>query len=116
LSGNRRFCRLFGFTEQELIWHYIRDLYRYDADWNAYCACGPEEEKKFHFVTRLKNRKGRSFKCSISREMFRDAEGRVVYRNSIQKLEEYSTGSRDADQQDEVLFPVYFNTSREMAL
>ena len=27
LSGNRRFCRMFGFDENELRWHYLNDLY-----------------------------------------------------------------------------------------
>ena len=117
LSGNRRFCRMFGFTEKELVWHYLLDLYRYETDWKAYRACEPEQGKKFHFVARLKNRKGRSFQCSITREVSMDSGGRIVYRNSIQKLEDFSTTAGDvADQREEVLFPVYFNSPREIAL
>ena len=117
LSGNRRFCRMFGFTEKELVWHYILDLYRYEADWKAYRACGPEQGKNFHFMARLKNRKGRSFQCSITREASMDSRGQILYRNSIQKLEEYSTAAEDdVNPEEEVLFPAYFNSPREMAL
>src|SRR5574344_565106 len=56
LSGNDRFCRMFGFLPQEIAWHYLCD------------------------------RKGRSFKCSILREASTDASGRIVYRNVIQRL------------------------------
>ena len=36
LSGNRRFCRMFGFEPSELPWHYVTDLYRYTSDWESF--------------------------------------------------------------------------------
>ena len=68
-------------------------------------------------MARLKNRKGRSFQCSITREASMDSRGQILYRNSIQKLEEYSTAAEDdVNPEEEVLFPAYFNSPREMAL
>jgi hypothetical protein len=34
----------------------------------------------------MRNRKGRSFKCSIVREIVQDAEGRMIFRNTIRRL------------------------------
>lgn len=86
LSGNDRFCRMFGFLPQEIAWHYLCDLYRYEKDFKAYIGCAPAESANLRFVVRLRNRKGRSFKCSILREASTDASGRIVYRNVIQRL------------------------------
>jgi hypothetical protein len=31
ISGNKRFCRMFGFkSEDEVMWHYVTDLYRHE--------------------------------------------------------------------------------------
>lgn len=95
LNANRRFCKLFGFSESDVPWHYVKDLYRYEKDWDAYQKCSPERGSNIRFVARLKNRKGRSFKCSISRDVFQDDTGRIIYRNQIQKLLDSSKDTSD---------------------
>lgn len=86
LSGNKRFCRMFGFSESEVAWHYITDCYRYRADWEMFSRCDNLSQTKFIF--RMRNRKGRSFKCCLSREIVQDAEGRVTFRNTVSRLGE----------------------------
>lgn len=85
LSANDRFCKLFGFTEEEVTWHYIRDLYRYPQDWESFRNYGPEETGKLCFFVRLKNRAGRSYKCSLERSS-RIEDGRVVYHLDIARV------------------------------
>lgn len=86
LSGNRRFCRMFGYNESELIWHYITDFYRHASDWEFYKNC--EDMEKRHFVVRMRNRKGRSFKCSVCREVSFGDDGKLVYRNTVRRVSE----------------------------
>lgn len=86
IRGNRKFCRLFGFEEDEIPWHYVTDLYRYAADWDAYRLCN--DPREHHFVARMRNRKGRSFKCGIARETVVNEEGKLVFRNKLRRLAE----------------------------
>lgn len=87
LGGNKRFCRMFGFaSEDEVMWHYITDLYRHAKEWEDFRNC--DSAAQHHFVARMKNRKGRSFKCSIVREIVQDAEGRLIFRNTVRRLGE----------------------------
>lgn len=87
LRANRRFCRMFGFAENEAEWHYFSDLYRHRAEWNAFKA-----SSGVCFLARLRNRRGRSFKCSVVKSGIR-SEGRNVYRCEITKLESLSANS-----------------------
>lgn len=82
LSGNRRFCRMFGFEPSELPWHYVTDLYRYPDDWDKFRY----DSKKTYFNVRMKNRRGRSFDCCIIREILQDADGEIIFRNTIRKV------------------------------
>jgi len=86
LSGNKRFCRMFGFSESEVVWHYITDCYRYRGDWELFSNCENLNQNKFIF--RMKNRKGRSFKCCLTREIVQDSEGKITFRNTISRLGE----------------------------
>ncbi|NLO24439.1 MAG: PAS domain S-box protein [Fibrobacter sp.] len=86
LRANQNFCKFFGFEEKEVQWHYIKDLYRHHKDWDTYQNTPQDESANIHFVTRLKNRKGRSFKCSISRDVVQNKNGEMIYQNRIQKL------------------------------
>lgn len=86
LSANRRFCRMFGYDETEIVWHYITDFYRYTKEWDAFKNCN--DLTQHHFVARMRNRKGRSFKCSISREIVQGVDGRIFFRNYISRLGE----------------------------
>ena len=81
LSGNRRFCRMFGYSESEVVWHYITDFYRYLKEWEDFRDC--VDEARHSFVARMRNRKGRSFKCSVTREVVQDSEGHVTFRRSV---------------------------------
>lgn len=81
LGANKRFCRMFGFEESEITWHYITDLYRHAADWKKQAAAVDQSV----FTVRMKNRKGRSFNCSLIREMVQKADGMVVYRNTVRR-------------------------------
>ncbi len=86
LTGNRKFCRMFGYDESEIVWHYITDFYRHAKDWNDFRSC--DNLTQHHFVARMRNRKGRSFKCSITREVLQGADGRITFRNSINRIGE----------------------------
>lgn len=97
LRANRRFCRMFGFAENEAEWHYFSDLYRHRAEWNAFKA-----SSGVCFLARLRNRRGRSFKCSVVKSGIR-SEGRNVYRCEITKLESLSANSEGSS--DVLEFP-----------
>lgn len=87
LRANRKFCRMFGFAENEAEWHYFSDLYRHRAEWNAFRA-----SSGVCFLARLRNRRGRSFKCSVVKSGVASG-GRHVYRCEITKLEALSSSS-----------------------
>ena len=84
LSGNRRFCRMFGFEESEIPWHYVTDLCRFIGDWNAY----RNNASSVSFSIRMKNRRGRSFMCNLVREIYQNEEGEVIFRNMVCKVGE----------------------------
>lgn len=89
LSGNRRFCRMFGFEPSELPWHYVTDLYRYASDWNTF----RNDTVNASFNMRMRNRRGRSFDCCIVREIYQNAEGEVIFRNTVHKVGEGRTAT-----------------------
>ena len=84
LSGNRRVCRMFGFEPSEVPWHYVTDLYRYASDWNTF----RNDTVNASFNMRMRNRRGRSFDCCIVREIYQNAEGEVIFRNTVHKVGE----------------------------
>ena len=84
LSGNRRFCRMFGFEPSELQWHYVTDLYRYTADWEKF----RNDTVNSSFNTRMRNRRGRSFECCIVREIVQNADGEIIFRNTVRRVGE----------------------------
>lgn len=86
LSGNKRFCRMFGFSESEIVWHYITDFYRHVEDWYVLRDCC--DLSQHHFVARMKNRKGRSFKCDVAREIRQDENGKIYFRNVVRRIAE----------------------------
>lgn len=79
ISGNKRFCRMFGFGESEVKWHYVTDLYRHVKDWETFRNTAEGDR----FEVRLKNRKGRSFDCVIIREVFTNDAGEMCFRNVV---------------------------------
>jgi len=82
LSGNRRFCRMFGFQESEIKWHYVTDLCRKSEDWESFRDSDVQES----FNMRMKNRKGRSFCCKLYRSIKQDEEGRLVFCTTIRRV------------------------------
>ena len=101
LSGNRRFCRMFGFEPSELQWHYVTDLYRYVSDWENF----RRDTQSARFNARMKNRRGRSFDCCIVREVFQNEDGEVIFRNTVRKM-----GEVKAQQEHTVPLSVVFVT------
>ncbi len=81
LSGNKRFCRMFGFDESEIQWHYVTDLYRHVKDWENFRTAAEQNS----FVIRMKNRKGRSFSCNVVREMIQKPSGEIIFRNTVHR-------------------------------
>lgn len=79
LSGNKRFCRLFGFSDAEVQWHYITDLCRHAKDWEGFKKAADQAV----FEVRMKNRKGRSFCCKVVRQTVLMPTGEIVYRNML---------------------------------
>jgi PAS domain S-box-containing protein len=86
LNANKKFCKMFGFALDEPMWHYICDLYRYSKDWETFRLMTQEESDNQTFLVRMKNRRGRSFKCSILRTTRIDENGSLIYSNEITRL------------------------------
>lgn len=98
LSGNHRFCRMFGYSETEVVWHYITDFYRYLKEWEAFRDCSDLTQHRF--VARMRNRKGRSFKCCIAREIVQGDDGKIFFRSYVTRL-----GEKQADKLPEAEIP-----------
>jgi len=92
LGANGRFCRLFGFTKDETIWHYLPDLYRHESEWKIYREATGDDTTERHFLARLRNRKGRSFKCMVTRTPLLSPDGQTIFLNAIAKI----VSTRDA--------------------
>lgn len=102
LDVNNRFCRMFGFEQGEAEWHYMSDLYRHSSEWKVFSESALDANEQRHFVARLRNRKGRSFKCRITRMAQVSSEGNLIFENRIAKIET----PRDAILPAEQLRPV----------
>lgn len=87
LAANQRFCRMFGFQNEEAQWHYLSDLYRHASEWKLFRESANDSDEQRHFVARLRNRKGRSFKCRIARQSVVNDEGKLIFVNSIAKID-----------------------------
>ncbi|MCQ2103544.1 MAG: PAS domain-containing protein [Fibrobacter sp.] len=81
ISGNRRFCRMFGFQESEVQWHYVTDLCRNAKDWVSFSASTED-----CISVRMKNRKGRSFCCKLFRNVKQDDNGNVVFSATVHRV------------------------------
>ncbi|MCF0224731.1 MAG: PAS domain-containing protein [Fibrobacter sp.] len=86
LSANRRFCKLFGFAESEIAWHYVTDLCRHQKDWVEF----RDSTDRDSFEMRMRNRKGRSFVCRIIRQAIQRPSGEIIFRNILQRKGEAS--------------------------
>lgn len=82
LGGNKRFCRMFGFEESEVTWHYMTDLCRNAKEWENFKLSAASGCVKL----RMKNRKGRSFNCSLFCNVKQDEKGNVIYSGTVHRV------------------------------
>jgi PAS domain S-box-containing protein len=80
IAANKRFCKMFGFDQDEVKWHYLCDLYRNEDTLKDI----PENEDILH--TKMRNRSGRSFPCILTRRATKSLKGTLLLRHSIQRL------------------------------
>lgn len=99
ISGNRRFCRMFGFQESEVQWHYVTDLCRKAQDWETFRDADGQDCVNM----RMKNRKGRSFCCKLFRNVKQDAEGRLVFCTTIHRVGDPEVAQRTSATQSHTL-------------
>jgi len=83
ITANTRFCKMFGFEPNEIKWHYLCDLYRYEDELNRILGNPPEEEDVLQ--TKMRNRSGRSFPCVLIRRATKSTEGIPLLRHAIQR-------------------------------
>ena len=83
LMANKRFCKMFGFEQNEVKWHYLCDLYRCKEDINHL----ERSENKDVLRLRMRNRAGRSFPCLLTRRATKSAEGIPLLLHSIQRVQ-----------------------------
>ena len=92
VSANKRFCKLFGFEESEIPWHYITDLCRHVEDWESF----RNSTDQHCFVIRMKNRKGRSFDCDVIRETIQKPTGEIIFRNMVCRKDKAAPSSMES--------------------
>lgn len=87
LGANRRFCRMFGMSPEDVEWRYIHDIHRNEQDWGKFRDAMEHHGKVESFLVRLRHRKGRSFKCLVESVRQLDDNGRPVYQMRIHKVD-----------------------------
>jgi PAS domain S-box-containing protein len=80
LTANKRFCKMFGFDQNEVKWHYLCDLYRHKSEFSNI------SEKEEILQTRMRNRSGRSFPCILTRRATKSTEGIPLLMHYIQRV------------------------------
>ncbi|MDR2580653.1 MAG: PAS domain-containing protein [Fibromonadaceae bacterium] len=86
ITANKRFCKMFGFEQSEIKWHYLRDLYRHKHELNRILENIPEHEDILQ--TKMRKRSGRIFACLLTRKATKSLEGIPLLRHSIIRLKE----------------------------
>jgi PAS domain S-box-containing protein len=84
ITANRRFCKLFGFDQGEIKWHYLCDFYRHKEELNSILQNIPEKEDTLQ--TRMRNRSGRTFSCLLTRKATKSLEGIPLLMHSVQRV------------------------------
>jgi PAS domain S-box-containing protein len=84
ITANKRFCKLFGFEQGEIAWHYLCDLYRNKEELNSVLQDVPEGENTLQ--TRMRNRSGRTFPCLLTRKATKSLEGIPLLVHSVQRV------------------------------
>jgi len=83
LTANKRFCKMFGFEQSEIKGHYLCDLYRHKEELNRILKNISVRENVLQ--TRMRNRAGRSFPCTLIYRSTKSLEGIPLLRHSIQR-------------------------------
>ena len=84
LTANKRFCKMFGFDQSEVKWHYLGDLYRRRDELTSVLKNFPEHNDVLE--TRMRNRRGRSFNCILTRRTTKTNEGIPLLMHSVQRV------------------------------
>jgi PAS domain S-box-containing protein len=84
LTANKRFCKMFGFEQDEVKWHYLCDLYRHKDELNTILKKIPEHSDVLQ--TKMRNRAGRSFPCILTRRATKSLEGIPLLMHSVQRV------------------------------
>lgn len=95
VAGNRKFCKLFGFSEEEVEWHYLVDIYRNAADWQVVRNHVELYGELRNFCVRLRNRRGRSFFCKLERIPVSMPDGSLLYLTTMLKLATVRSNDKD---------------------
>ena len=83
LTANKRFCKMFGFDQSEVKWHYLCDLYRHKGEFSNTLEL-PEKEDVLQI--RMRSRTGRSFPCILTRRATKSLEGIPLLMHYIQRV------------------------------
>ncbi|MDR0516096.1 MAG: PAS domain-containing protein [Fibromonadaceae bacterium] len=84
LTANKRFCKMFGFEQGEVKWHYLCDLFRNKNELDGILRNIPEKEDVLQ--TRMRNRSGRTFRCQLTRRPTKSLEGIPLLVHSVQRI------------------------------
>jgi PAS domain S-box-containing protein len=82
LTANKHFCKLFGFEQSEVKWHYLCDLYRNKNDIDHLSVT----EQGDVLQTKMRSRSGRYFPCILTRRATKSLEGVPLLVHSIQRV------------------------------
>jgi PAS domain S-box-containing protein len=84
LSANKRFCKMFGFEQNEIKWHYLIDLYRRKDELTKILSNISEYNDTLQ--TKMRNRRGRSFNCILTRQTTKTTEGTTLLMHCVKKV------------------------------
>jgi PAS domain S-box-containing protein len=84
ITANKRFCKLFGFEQSEVKWHYLCDLYRHKEELNRILKNIPSQGDVLQ--TKMRSRTGRSFNCRLTCRATQSVEGIPLHMHSIQRV------------------------------
>jgi PAS domain S-box-containing protein len=83
LTANSHFCKLFGFDQSEVKWHYLCDLYRNKNELSHLISITEQGDV---LQTKMRCRSGRSFPCILTRKATKSMEGIPLLVHSIQRI------------------------------
>lgn len=86
LTANKHFCKLFGFEQHEIKWHYLCDFYRGKNKFSETFEKTTENEEEV-LQTKMRSRSGRSFYCILKRKIIESTEGIPILMNIFQRID-----------------------------